>query len=123
MKKVLFAFVIVGLLSSCATIMKGTTSQVSFDSNPKGAQIYAVTKKGKIEIGTTPTVSTISKKTKSIEFRMDKYYTETVYLQTTINGWYFGNLILGGIPGMAVDLISGGYINLPDKVEATLKKE
>ena len=75
MKKVLFAFVIVGLLSSCATIMKGTTSQVSFDSNPKGAQIYAVTKKGKIEIGTTPTVSTISKKTKSIEFRMDKYYT------------------------------------------------
>jgi hypothetical protein len=123
MKKVLFAFVIVGLLSSCATIMKGTTSQVSFDSNPKGAQIYAVTKKGKIEIGTTPTVSTISKKTKSIEFRMDKYYTETVYLQTTLNGWYFGNLILGGIPGMAVDLISGGYINLPDKVEATLKKE
>ena len=123
MKKILFAFVIVGLLSSCATIMTGTTSQVSFDSNPKGAQIYAVTKKGKIEIGTTPTVSTISKKTKSIEFRMDKYYKETVYIQTTLNGWYFGNLILGGIPGMAVDLISGGYINLPDKVEATLKKE
>ena len=123
MKKILFAFVIVGLLSSCATIMTGTTSQVSFDSNPKGAQIYAVTKKGKIEIGTTPTVSTISKTTKSIEFRMDKYYKETVYIQTTLNGWYFGNLILGGIPGMAVDLISGGYINLPDKVEATLKKE
>ena len=54
---------------------------------------------------------------------MDKYYKETVYIQTTLNGWYFGNLILGGIPGMAVDLISGGYINLPDKVEATLKKE
>lgn len=116
-------------MSSCATIMRGTYSKVAFDSNPKGATVYAVSRKGKFEVGTTPTVSSISKKTRSVEFRKDGYYTEEKAVEKHVEGWYYGNLLLlplGGIPSliaMAIDIISGSYLKLPEKIEAELKKK
>ena len=111
------------MLQSCATIITGTSDTVAFDSEPKGATVYAVSKKGKIEVGTTPTISSISKKTTSIEFRKDGYYTEDKPVVSSFNLWYLGNLLLGGIPGMTVDLITGSHVNLPDKIETELKKK
>jgi len=38
-----------------------------------------------------------------------------------MNGWIWGNIFIGGLPGILVDAISGAYIIMPpNKVNATL---
>jgi len=109
--------------SSCATIISGTSSLVSLDSNPQGATVYAQSKRGELVIGTTPTMAPIHKRTTALEFRLEGYYSETEAIIPGIDGWYFGNLLLGGLPGMIVDLSTGAYKTLPARVNSNLKRE
>jgi len=41
-----------------------------------------------------------------------------------VSGWVWGNLVIGGLVGLAVDAISGGLYKLtPDQMTATLSKQ
>ena len=50
------------------------------------------------------------------------YKTSEVRIHSTINGWYFGNLLLGGVIGMVVvDPLTGAMYTLsPDHIQETL---
>jgi len=111
------------LFSSCATVMSGAKSAVSYNSKPQGAKIILVDKKGESEVGITPKIVTTSNKVKSIIFKMEGYLDEPYPIRgyTRFNWWYMGNILLGGIPGMVVDLITRGYATLPREVEVELK--
>jgi hypothetical protein len=40
-----------------------------------------------------------------------------------VSGWVWGNLVFGGIPGLAIDAITGGLYKLaPEHVMATLAR-
>ncbi len=128
MKKCIYAFGLscVVLLSSCATIIKGTSEKISFNSQPQGAKVVLVRKNNQESSPcVTPCVTSVSKKTQEVKFELEGYYNEIYPLRSnsSMELWYLGNIILGGIPGMAVDLITGGYINLPDNVNVEMKKK
>lgn len=132
MNKLLSALVILSLFfSSCATIFSGTKQSVSFNSTPANATVFTVTKKGKeTVIGTTPCAVIIPKKTKNIKFEKEGYYNEVynIRAESGVNAWYWINLSsvllfgYGIIPG-AIDLITGAYIKMPEKVSVELKKK
>ena len=63
------------------------------------------------------------KKTKSIEFRKEGYYTESEQVNPDFEFWYLGNLLFGGLPGMIVDLSTGSYNKMPEKIETELKEK
>ena len=102
--------------TNCATIVSSGFQQVRFTSEPDGARIFL----DGAPIGRTPTA--ISIKTRSahgvkmtIEGRPDYF----VSLERKINGWTFGNLIFGWIPGFIIDAISGANFRLvPENVHA-----
>lgn len=99
-------------LSSCASIIDGTTQEVSFNSEPQDVE---VTIDGKV-IGKTPVAIQLDKKSgRTVEFYLEGYKRQTRSLETTINPWFFGNIITGGLIGSSTDATSGAmYEYSPD---------
>ncbi|MDR0835247.1 MAG: PEGA domain-containing protein [Tannerella sp.] len=96
--------VIAVLFSSCATIISGTSQPVNFNSEPQGAM---VTIDGQ-PIGKTPVSAEIKRKTKStVVFSKENYEEQAVNMKGNFNAVTLGNILLGGIVGLAVDFATG----------------
>lgn len=104
----LCALLAIFLLPSCATITGGSsTSAVAVSTDPAGAQVSL----DGSPVGTTPCqVSVRSHSLGKLEFRLDGYESQTVQLHESFNPWFLGNLLLGGIIGMVIDLATGSHM-------------
>lgn len=57
-----------------------------------------------------------------VKISLDGYHPYELNINKKVNGWIIGNIVLGGIIGLAVDAISGGMYKLsPDEINAELK--
>ena len=127
MKKI-FGLAVVSMalfLTSCATLVNGTKQTVSFNSEPSGATVILVNKKGQeTAIGKTPMMTDIPRKTKSVKFSTDGYYTETynAYENAHVHWLYYIDAICGLVPAI-IDISSGAYILLEENVKVELKKK
>lgn len=109
----------VPLLTGCGTIMQGSTQQIGISSVPTSAQ---VTVNG-AQRGTTPLVLDLKRKdTQLITVSLEGYAPYEIPLTRSVSGWVWGNLVFGGLPGLAVDAITGGLYKLtPEQVSAQLQ--
>ncbi len=91
-------------ITGCATIVSGPTQQVTLVSTPPGA---AVIENG-IEKYTTPVTVTLKHSdTPSYVLRKDGHRDTTLTPDKGVNGWIFGNIVLGGIIGIIIDGATG----------------
>jgi hypothetical protein len=68
-------------------------------------------------------MGTMHKDTHKIRVTMAGYQPFEMVLTRHVSGWVWGNLLFGGIPGLAIDAITGGLYRLtPDQVNAQLQK-
>lgn len=112
-------------LTSCATLVNGTKQTVSFNSEPSGATVILVNKKGlETTIGTTPMVTAIPRKTKDVKFSSEGYYTETYNARAnaSLHWLYWVDAFCGLVPAI-VDISTGSYIKLEENVKVELKKK
>jgi hypothetical protein len=121
--KVQFALVAVALLASgCSSIIEGTSQTLSFDSNPSGADC-ALTRNNET-IGNVRTPGgVLVKKTKydiHVLCKKDGYQDATAFLHSDAAGATFGNIVLGGGIGWAVDSASGADNKYNDHTTVTL---
>lgn len=92
------------MLGSCSTIVTGPTQTLTFNSTPTGATVSI---SGKV-IGITPITVTLEKQTNQmLTFQKEGYKTYTTPLVTTVNEWFFGNILIGGLLGSTTDAASG----------------
>ncbi|MBE6419854.1 MAG: PEGA domain-containing protein [Akkermansiaceae bacterium] len=92
------------LVNSCATVVNGTTQEVVVKSNVQGARIYI----NGIDRGVSPNLVTLERsESYTLEMRAPGFATHREKLESSMSGWFAGNLILGGIIGMAIDLCAG----------------
>jgi len=104
MKQYAYLIFLLFLTNSCATLISGTTQEVTFNSEPQDVE---VTVGGKV-IGKTPLTIQLDKKSgQSVEFNLEGYKRQTRSLTTTMDGWFWGNILLGGLIGSTTDGISG----------------
>ncbi|HMN26177.1 MAG TPA: PEGA domain-containing protein [Ignavibacteriaceae bacterium] len=97
------------IFSSCATIFKGSTDDVSFSSEPTGAKVYV---NGNL-LGTTPVQLELkSKNSYTIEFKKDGYETKTVLLNNSVGGGWIVLDILGGLFPVIIDAATGNWYEL-----------
>lgn len=106
------------LLSSCATIMHGTHQSVGIVSNPSNAAVYV----DRSFIGQTPMIVELSRKDNHfVRIELEGFMPYEAVFSRKLSGWVFGNIVFGGIIGLAVDAISGGIYKLtPDQIQAEL---
>jgi hypothetical protein len=98
------------LFSSCASIVSKSTYPLSINSTPSGATISITDSKGKeIYLGNTPAVVELkagagffSRAEYLVKFSSPGYDVKIVPVLFKIDGWYFGNILLGGVIGMLI---------------------
>lgn len=131
MKSLVVACLSLALLSGCASIIKHGGQGVSFRSTPEGATVSITNRAGKkIHRGTTPLTLRLKRgagyfraERYVVRFEMDGYSPKEMTLKGSVNGWYFGNIIFGGLVGLfIVDPLTGAMYTLkPDDVEIALE--
>jgi PEGA domain len=126
----LMVLTVIGLTTSCASIIHGPNQSVDFSSQPSGAKItidgkdYGVTpksidlrRKGRLK-------GEISeKKEYAVKVEMEGYYPYEMKIKREMDGWFLGNLLFGGIIGIIVDASNGAMYKLtPDQIVAQMGK-
>ena len=117
----LFLFALIILSSNCATIILGTTQELSISSIPTAA---LVTNNG-LQLGKTPLLAELKRKgTHRIRIELDGYETYEIFLTRKTSDWVWGNIIFGGLIGLVVDAITGGmYVLTPEEIHAELRNK
>jgi hypothetical protein len=119
-------------LTSCASIVSKSQYPVTIMSNPDQAEITIKEMKTGKEIykGKTPTTLTLSAggfyrmRSYIITFQKSGYEPQNTLLRSTLDGWYCGNLIFGGLLGLlVVDPITGAMWRLPPEISVNLNKK
>ena len=121
--------ILITMLSGCSSIISKSDYAISINSTPDEAKFVVTNKAGqKVHGGTTPSTVTLksssgffSGETYTISFTKNGYTTKMHTITSDIDGWYFGNILFGGLIGMLiVDPATGAMYNLPDRIEVSL---
>jgi len=118
-------------LSGCASIVSDSSYPVNISSTPDQASYEIVDFKGvTVQRGTTPATVTLKSGSGSyssarytVKFQKEGFAEQTVQLNSSLDGWYFGNIIFGGLIGMLiVDPITGAMWKLPESATVSLNQ-
>jgi hypothetical protein len=114
-------------VSGCATIVHSGPRNIPIASTPKGAKVSIYDRMDSlVMVNTTPFVAPLNTKfgyfksqSYRLVFEMPGYNPAEINLNSSVSGWYFGNLLFGGVIGMLiVDPLTGAMFNLtPEKIE------
>ena len=108
-------------MSGCASILSGTSETISFASNPPGANCDLV-RNGKIIGSVTTPGGLVVEKTKhdiNVTCKKEGYQDSTGFLKSGIQEETWGNIILGGGIGWAIDSAAGADNEYPDHITIT----
>ncbi len=108
-------------LAGCGSIMHGSSQSLGISSSPTDA---VVTIDG-MEKGKTPIVASLTRKDNHIiRIAMQGYAPFEATVTRKVSGWVWGNIVFGGVIGLAVDAISGGlYALTPEQVTGQLSRQ
>jgi hypothetical protein len=127
-----FALVVIAAAAAtgCATIVAKSSQVVTLTSVPDTATVSIINAAGvAVHSGTTPMTVTLKKgrgyfkpERYTVRFTKPGFQTREITVAGAVNGWYFGNILFGGLIGMlAVDPATGAMFTLkPKAVEARL---
>jgi uncharacterized protein YceK len=122
---------VAALMSGCASIVHGGPRTITVNSQPAGAKA-TITRNGMgttVHSGVTPFTVALDPRggyfrgqSYSVRFELAGYTTDEVTIRAELSGWYWGNIVFGGLIGLiAVDPATGSMWNLaPDKLHRTL---
>ena len=104
---------VAALFNSCATIVSGTTAMVNIDG--KFTEPMTVTTSYQTyEDVVLPAEVKVDRKHlagQHIRITSPNYTYEDIILNRKINGWAFGNILIGGLIGLCVDLGTNAVSN------------
>ena len=97
-------------ITSCATIFGKSSYPVSINTNPNAANLSITNKKGKeVYKGQSPATVILksgagffSKAEYQVKISANGYAEQIIPVNYKLNGWYFGNLLIGGFLGMLI---------------------
>ena len=117
------------LLANCATIVSKSSYPVSVNSNPSGAKFTVRNNIGAvINQGVTPATIVLPSSagyfkpaSYTLEFSRRGSSSQSLELQASMNGWYAGNILIGGLIGLVIiDPLSGAMWKLDESVTANM---
>lgn len=116
------AFVAVAIVgaavSGCATIISGSGQDIAVNSSPvEGAECVLHNSEGTWRL-TTPGKTHVDKSKSDIRLTCSKagYQDTAQVVPSGLEGWTFGNIVLGGLIGFGVDASTGAINDYPEKV-------
>ncbi|RAI58165.1 hypothetical protein DOO78_15660 [Roseicella frigidaeris] len=117
------ALSLVTLLPACATLIEGTSDNVTLSSNPAGAACVVDRNGERVgAVSATPQSVRISKSRHDLVVNCTKegYQPATKVASSSFTGTTFGNILAGGLVGVAVDAASGANSKYPSEVNVPM---
>lgn len=117
------------LCGGCASIISDRTYRVSITSSPGRAAFIVKDDRGRqVAAGTTPSTVILrasdgyfSPASYVVNFSLPGHAPSSVPIAGGIDGWYFGNVLFGGLIGfLFVDPLTGAMWDLPSEASASL---
>lgn len=112
MKKVIklatFAASVVLIFSSCATIVAGGSPRITIDGDTK-APVTIITEKQtypNVQLPYTVQVNRHHIDGQRVQIQSENGTYRDVVLEKTVNSWTWGNILVGGLIGWGIDLIT-----------------
>lgn len=127
--KNLFLSIILLATASCASIVSDSQYPVSINSSPSDAKFKITNQYGVVvHSGRTPAYINLDagngyfKKARyDITYQKRGYKAKKYQLTSTIDGWFWGNILFGGLVGfLIVDPLTGAMYKLPESVNVSL---
>jgi hypothetical protein len=133
-KPLIHLFLITCIMCSagCASIVSKSQYPVTIQSNPTGASVTIKNKQGvDVQKATTPTTVTLPAKAGfftpanySFQFEKEGYLPASSSLSASMDPWYIGNIIFGGLIGiLIVDPATGAMWKLNDAICGNLSAD
>ena len=128
-KGIVSVILLTSFLSGCCSIVGQSVFPLTVNSTPSGANITITDEYGKLMYnGTTPTTITLAAgesymhaKVYTIKYSKSGYTDQVSIVKADIDGWFFGNILFGGLIGMLiVDPITGKMWKLPPQTFGNL---
>jgi hypothetical protein len=119
--KILSLAIISLLFTGCASIIDGGAKAVHINSNPEGAKVTISNRDGKtISVQMTPAIVVLERshgyfsgEDYKLIFEQSGYHPYETHIKSSVDGWYFGNIIFGGLIGiLIVDPATGDMFTL-----------
>jgi len=122
------------MLSSCGSIINGSTQEITIKTQPNNASIKIFdSSKNPVYSGSSPTTLEVDRSegffkgaTYLVQISEKGYETKELTIKSSASGWYLaGNLLLGGLIGwLIIDPATGGMWTLsPEDINAELAKD
>ncbi len=99
-------------ITNCAAMLKGTSEDVSFSSEPSGIEVFV----NGVSMGSTPLrLKLASKDVYTIEFKRDGFETKSYRINNNIGAvWIVLDIIAGFVP-ILIDAATGAWYELDQK--------
>lgn len=121
-----FVFLAALAMSGCATITTGADQSITVVTDPAGANCQ-LDREGAAVAVISPTPGTVqvdkSKDAITIKCRKEGFQETAGALSSEFQGMTFGNIIFGGIIGVAVDAGSGAMNEYPSQISIVMIPE
>lgn len=122
----LLALLLVALLPACATVTSGTSQNISVISEPPGATCQ-LQRDGSVVgvVNPTPGTVNVSKSNRDMAVNCSRpgSLPAVQVVRAEFQGMTAGNILLGGVIGLAVDAASGAMAQYPTTVTVILPPE
>lgn len=127
------SLIVVFFLSGCASILTKSNYPLVINTDPQGVDISITNKKGRtVYVGQSPATVKLnsgfgymSKAEYVVKLSTAGYDDHLITVGTSIEGWYFGNILFGGLIGMLiVDPLTGAMWSLDtEEINVTMKQK
>ena len=111
------------LATACASITQGTTQSVGISTDPPGATC-TISRGGQqlASVARTPGTVTVSKSSRALDVRCTRadHNPALISVPSSTAAMTAGNLLVGGVVGLAVDAGTGAMNYYPANVAVTL---
>ena len=106
------------MLSSCATIASGGDPRITINGSMVDEPVTITTEKKTYTNVSLPTTVQVKRKKlegQKIKIESESYTFQDIELHRSNNGWIIGNILLGGVAGMGIDLLTNS-VSSPSQV-------
>lgn len=110
-------------LTACASIVSGAQQSLSVTTSPSNAQCSLTSDKGTWFINNTPGTVTVHRALAdmTVSCKKDELQGSNI-AKSSIQPIEFGNILTGGIIGLAIDAMTGAGYDYPNPIDVNLKK-
>jgi hypothetical protein len=127
-KKVLVCLLLAIILvvaNGCASIFNGNASMLNIMTNPENATVTIKgSQSGEKIVQHTPCNITLNKGSDyMVKIEFAGYQSENIIIRREIAGWFWGNILLGGVIGMVIDYSTNNmWTHSPTNINIDLSK-